>query len=187
MKPHVLILLSAFFMQAETNATPLFGRPPGLEISVSLSENETPVNGYRIFIFEDSKFRDSVYAELALPVYLQLDLNKKYCLKFIKPGFLERLVLVETTVPAGKEKGKYSYDFEIGMLPDDSSANTAGDLPVALIHYDTLQGAFNYSLQYAGSVDHVPQVVPAVLPEPADADLPGKRQGRKKGVMRRKL
>ncbi len=185
MKPYVLIPLVIFLFHDGTNASPLPGRS-GLEISVSLSANETPVNGYRIFIFEDTRFRDSVFAELALPIYLQFDLNKNYCLKFTKPGFLDRVVLVETKVPAGKEKRKYSYDSEISMLPGDS-VNTAGDRPVALIQYDTLRGSFSYSHAYAASVGHVPQIVPAVLPGPADAEVPGKRQGRKKGVLRGRL
>jgi|GEM_PF-2597264 len=185
MKACLLILFSVWFAHAGINATPAL-RSPGLEISCGLSEKEIPVKDYRILVFEDSLLKDSLYVDLELPVYLQLELNKRYCLKFFKKGFLDRVVLVETGVPPGKERKRYSYEFEIEMLRDSSNPNTAGDLPVALIHYNAAEGAFSYSAQYAESIGHRPEFVVPVARSARNADVPEERPA-KKNVVRRKM
>src|SRR5688572_19142988 len=114
MKRHVLVLFFALLAQAGISAPNLFARA-GLEISCSISDRNNPLKEYTIFILEDDTVRDTIFADLALPIFIQLELNKSYVIEFSKVGFMERLVLVDTKVPAGKERKRFTYEFEIDM------------------------------------------------------------------------
>lgn len=107
-------------------------------------------------ILRNGHLFDSVFAEKALPIFIMMDVNTDYSLRFIKKDFRDRIVIVETKVPVGKEKQHYSYDFDIEMIRKDSAPNTMADLPIAFISYDTITGGFEYSATYAASIAHMP-------------------------------
>jgi hypothetical protein len=157
----------------------------GLEISCSVSQKSNPLRDYRILIIENDTIFDTIYADLTLPIYIQLDLNKSYLLEFSKPGFMERLVLVDTKVPEEKDKKRFSYDFEIEMPFRYCDTGSYAVQPVAKIIYDEVNGYFGYDPEYAKSIGNIP--VEVSDPEPKKEKSPAKNKRGRKQVARKKL
>lgn len=192
MKRSLLVLSFALFACGKTGArspefTSASGLPfprAGLEISCSVSQMNNPMRDYTILILENDSVRDTIFADLALPIYIQLELNKSYVLEFSKPGFLERLVLVDTKVPSGKDRRRYSYEFEIDMPFRYCDTGAYAVQPIARIIYDTEAGEFSYDMEYAKSIGNIPTI--SVTPAKQDANAPTNKRGRRK-VDRKKL
>jgi hypothetical protein len=157
----------------------------GLEISCSVSQKSSPMRDYQILIIENDTLFDTIFADLTLPIYIQLDLNKSYLLEFSKPGFLERLVLVDTKVPASKSKKRFSYDFEIEMPFRYCDTGTYAVQPIAKIIYNSSSGDFGYDAEYAKSIGNIPTMISTTDTSSGKSPAQVKR-GRKK-VKRTKL
>lgn len=158
----------------------------GLEISCSVSQKSNPMRDYRILIIENDSVYDTIYADLTLPIYIQLDLNKSYVLEFSKPGFMERLVLVDTKVPEDKDHKRFSYDFEIEMPFRYCDTGSNAVQPIAKIIYDNTNGDFGYDLEYAKSIGNIPVLVSDPEP-PGKEKSPAKNKRGRKLVARKKL
>src|ERR1044072_7902654 len=146
----------------------------GLEISCSLSDKDNPLKEYQILILEDDTVRDTIFADLAIHIYIQLELNKSYVLEFSKPGFLERLVMIDTKVPAGKEKRRYSYEFEIDMPYMYKDTGVYAIQPIARIIYDSASGEFTYDAEYARQIGNMPTMKQD--PEPQHPKWPSRKK-----------
>lgn len=157
----------------------------GLEISCSVSQKNAPMRDYQILIIENDSVYDTIFADLSMPIYIQLDLNKSYLLEFSKPGFMERLVLIDTKVPDGKNRKKYSYDFEIEMPFRYCDTGFYAMQPIAKIIYDASVGDFGYDMEYARSIGNVPTLVTA--PSGTSEKSPPNRKHGKMKTTRRKL
>lgn len=175
--------LSARSIECNYESAAAFPRA-GLEISCSVSQRNNPLNNYTIYILEDDTIRDTIFADRTLPVFIQLDLNKSYLLEFSKPGFLERLVLVDTKVPKGKDRKRYSYEFEIDMPFVYSDTGVYAIQPIARIIYDGAVGEFNYDVEYAKSIGNVPTMTST--PDMKGEKSPAQRKSTTK-ISRRKL
>jgi hypothetical protein len=156
----------------------------GLEISCSASQRNAPLKEYTIYVRENDTIRDTIFADLTLPVFIQLELNKSYLLEFSKPGFLERLVLVDTKVPNGKDRRRYTYEFEIDMPFIYSDTGSYAIRPIARIIYDQSVSGFSYDLEYAKSIGNVPTMTAA--PDAKGDKSPAQRKNTTK-ISRRKL
>lgn len=157
----------------------------GLEISCSVSQKSNPMRDYRILIIENDSLFDTIFADLTLPIYIQLDLNKSYLLEFSKPGFMERLILVDTKVPEGKSHKRFTYDFEIEMPFRYCDTGSYAVQPVARIIYNNEDGNFDYDLEYARSIGNVPTMIST--PDAKDDKSPAKAKRGRKQVARKKL
>jgi hypothetical protein len=157
----------------------------GLEISCSVSLKNAPVREYQVLIIENDTLYDTVFADLSMPIFIQLDLNKSYVLDFSKPGFLERLVLIETKVPPGITNKRFSYDFEIEMPLQFADTGFYAVQPIARIVYDSAAGNFGYDVEYAKSIGNIPVMVSSPA-SPSPAGTPDGKRGRKK-VARKKM
>lgn len=158
----------------------------GLEISCSVSQKSNPMRDYRILIIENDTLFDTIYADLTLPIYIQLDLNKSYLLEFSKAGFMERLILVDTKVPEDKDHKRFSYDFEIEMPFRYCDTGSYAVQPIAKIIYDNTNGDFGYDLEYAKSIGNIPVLVSDPEP-PGKEKSPAKNKRGRKLVARKKL
>lgn len=176
MKRALLTLFCALYVPIAVNARSIAFPRAGLEISCSVSQQNNPMRDYTILILEDDTIRDTIFADLTLPIFIQLDLNKTYILEFSKPGFLERLVLVDTKVPEGKDRKRYTYDFEIDMPFRYCDTAAYAVRPIARICYDSESGQFDYDEEYARSIGNVPTLV--TTPGTADEKGQAKRKGR---------
>lgn len=184
MKRALLILFCALFVPTAVNARSIAFPLAGLEISCSVSQQNNPMRDYTILILEDDTIRDTIFADLTLPIYIQLELNKSYVLEFSKPGFLERLVLIDTKVPEGKSRKRYSYDFEIDMPFRYCDTAEHAVQPIARICYDPESGQFNYDDEYARNIGNIPTMVSE--PGKTNENPPAKKKGNLK-IARKKL
>jgi hypothetical protein len=184
MKRKLLVFLLSLFIPAAINARSGTFPWAGLEVSCSVSQQNTAMRDYRVLIIENDSIYDTIYADLALPIFIQLDLNKSYLLEFSKPGFLERLVLIDTKVPNGKKNKHFSYEFEIEMPFRYCDTGAYAIQPIARIIYDNESGEFNYDKEYARSIGNIPTVV--VGSDPANERSPANKRNSKK-IARKKL
>ena len=183
MKRHLLALFCVLSFHTTIHSRIAFPFT-GLEISCILSDRNNPIKEYTILILENDTARDTIFAEFAIPIYIQLEFNKSYVIEFSKPCFLERLILIDTKVPAGKERKRFSYEFEIDMPFAYNDTGMYAVQPVARIIYDSISGAFGYDEAYAISIGNLPQL--SATPDQNDANSPANKNGRKKAV-RKKL
>jgi len=182
------VLIVHHSLSARTECVPATGLVfprAGLEISCSVSQKNSPMRDYQVLIIENDSVYDTIYADLTLPIYIQLDLNKSYLLEFSKPGFMERLVLIDTKVPDGKNKKRFSYDFEIEMPLRYCDTGYYAVRPIAKIIYDPVSDGFGYDLEYAKSIGNIPTMIAAPDQKAEKSPVNGKR-GRKK-VERKKI
>ena len=159
MKPlRYLILPVLFFFTREMHASISEIGKQGLKISFLLSEDNHPIENYTLVIYRDGEIDRTMEISKSTPVYALLDLNSSYTLRFTKPGFKARMVLIDTHVPKGSESEIFHFDFEIEMLEKNEPSNTLDDLPVALLKFNTDKNKFSYSSEYAASIFHQPGV-----------------------------
>lgn len=186
MQRSLLVLSCMFVFHAALISGPVNFVPlkSGLEISCSLSDRNSPLKEYTILILEDDTARDTIFADLAIPIYIQLDLNRSYVIEFSKPGFLERLVLIDTKVPDDKLRKRYSYEFEIDMPPAITDTGMYAVQPVARIIYDTNNDEFTYDADYAKQIGNLPQMTPGNAQK--NSHWPGKKKSTTK-VARKEL
>lgn len=188
MKRHVLFLFCALFVHTTLSARSSGksgSHRTGLEISCTVSQKNVPMRDYKILIIENDTGFTTISADLTEPVYIQLDLNKSYVLEFSKPGFLERLVLVDTRVPQGKTNGRFSYDFEIELPFRHNDTGFYAVQPVARIIYDTTNDKFGYDIEYARYIGNIPVMVSS--PDAKGEKSPAKGKRNRKKVERTKL
>lgn len=188
MKRHVLFLFCVLFVHTTFSARNLSSSRSnrnGLEISCTVSQKNKPVSDYRILIIENDTVFTTISADLTEPVYIQLDLNKSYVLEFSKPGFLERLVLVDTRVPQGKTNGRFSYDFEIELPVRYNDTGFYAVQPIARIIYDTTKDKFGYDVEYARNIGNIPVMISSTDAQGEKSPAKGKRNRKK--VERTKL
>lgn len=129
---------------------------PGLNLQFRVLQENLPTRNYSLVVYRNGDLADSFFVRRSTDFILHLDLNCNYILRINKPGYLERLVALETTVPENKSK-EYDYDFDVEMLPDSVGGNTLEDLPVLLVEYNSHNGKFTYSSTYGSSVGHLPE------------------------------
>lgn len=120
----------------------------GVELSSQLRYHGKKVSDYTLIIYCDTNAAETLYVEKAKMIYLQLDYNHNYTLRYLKDGFRERVLLVNTHVDSKVAAKDMEFDYEIELVPQNAPANTLGDLPVAIIRYDKSQNKFDYSKKY---------------------------------------
>ncbi len=159
MKTRFLLLIPVFALlsfkqgnQPFKKDEPFSERITGLQISSFLTYDGKKVTDYSIIIYHDAGPNDTVTMSNRKNVSLLLDYNHNYTLDYVKEGYRDRLVLIDTHVKSGVEKKNLSFDYEIEMVKQNEKSNTIDDLPVALISYDANQSKFDYSRKYHNQV-----------------------------------
>jgi hypothetical protein len=120
----------------------------GVELSSQLRFDGKKVSDYTLIIYCDSNAAETLYVEKAKVIYVQLKYNHNYTLRYLKDGFRERVLLVNTHVDAKTALRDMDFDYEIELITENAPANTLGDLPVAIIRYDQMERRFDYSKKY---------------------------------------
>lgn len=121
---------------------------PGLEIASTLTYNEGRITDYTLIIYDENQSSDTIEVYKMKSIFLKLCYGHTYSLRYIKPGFLERVVMIDTKINEEKQSMETGFDFEVEMIPENNPGNTLSDLPVALIHYDNTVNKFEYSRDY---------------------------------------
>ncbi len=151
--PHIfqfIATIAMLFLNQAINANPKFinQEGPGLQISSTLMYNEERVPDYQLIIYDENQLTDTIFVAKAKPVFLKLSYGHNYSIRYIKQGFHERVVMIDTRVCTAKQNKMSDFDFEIEMIPTYKNGNTLYGLPVALINYDYTDNKFEYSRNY---------------------------------------
>ncbi|MBI3510310.1 MAG: hypothetical protein HY064_06575 [Bacteroidetes bacterium] len=123
-----------------------------LEISSFLTYNGEKVSDYSMIVYEEGIPVDTFIVTEENKTFVMLNYDCNYCIRYTKEGFLDRVVLIDTHVPEGESFMKHTFDFEIELVSLKDHGNTIGDLPVAIVEYDT------YSNEFLNDRDYFRQV-----------------------------
>jgi hypothetical protein len=121
---------------------------PGLEITSTLTLEGEKISDYTLIVYDETQASDTLEIPKAKSIYLKLSYGHTYSLRYIKPGFRERVVMVNTKISEEKQKEETDFDFEIEMVRKSQAGNTISDLPVAVIRFDSTENRFEYSREY---------------------------------------
>ncbi len=121
---------------------------PGLEISSILTFQELRISDYTLIIYDENQSADTVVVPKMKTLFLKLSYGHIYSLRYVKPGFLDRVVMIDTKILEGYESQETGFDFEIEMIPESQCSNTMDNLPVGLVRYDYSEQKFDYSRNY---------------------------------------
>lgn len=122
-----------------------------LDLSGVMTVSDEKTAGYTVYIFEDGSPSDTFQVTNRQEQHYMLPVNHNYALKFVKPGYKERIMLVNTHINEKRLHDVYSFRYQIGFLQKDES-NTFDDFPVAFVHYDQQQKDFDYNRTYHTNV-----------------------------------
>lgn len=119
-----------------------------LEISGVMTVNDQRVSDYTVFLYRDGVLSDSFYVDNRREQYFGCEYGHDYMLKFVKPGYKERLMMVDTHLPDTAQLQDYTFRYSIAFLRKDAPSNTFDDFPVAYVMYDAKLKDFDYNKTY---------------------------------------
>lgn len=120
-----------------------------IELSFFATVGSNITSNYQVLVSEDNSSTDTLIITKSRTVFVQLEANHVYAFRFIKKGYLERLLVVNTYLPAESED-LYSFDFEIEMIrqPLVKTNNPWLVFPVAIVTYQNDKEEFDYNKDY---------------------------------------
>ena len=121
---------------------------PNVELSFKLTEHGKKIGNYYLLIYCDTNAADTFFVKKGKVTYIHLGYNHNYTLRYVKEGYRDRVVVVNTRLKNGIPLKDYEFDYEIGLVKENEAPNTLGDLPVAVIRYDANRSKFDYSRKY---------------------------------------
>ncbi|HTL80670.1 MAG TPA: hypothetical protein VL651_03135 [Bacteroidia bacterium] len=148
----ILLLMIPFFAFGKND-----GHMTGLQLSFRVFDRGLLLKNYSLSIYCNGELTDSINVRKSNLFCLNMEFNNNYVIRINRPGYRERLILIDTKVPDRKKNKAFEYSFDISMLADSLGANTLADLPTMLIQYDGHEKDFNYSQTYSQSVGHLPE------------------------------
>jgi hypothetical protein len=151
MNKTVFFLLGLFFCQGLA-AKHFSQQPndsiPSLELSFKLKDGSKRISDYYVLIYCDTNAADTLFVEKGKVSYLYLNYNHNYTLRYVKPGYRDRILIVRTGIASAIHLKDMVFDYEIELVKEDEAPNTFADLPVAVVHYDKSKKKFDYSRKY---------------------------------------
>lgn len=148
---NMLLLLVLFFCQgiaAKNYSLTASDSEPNLELSFKLTDEGKRIGVYYLLIYCDTNAADTLFIDNAKMTYLYLNYNHHYTLRYVKPGYRDRVLIVRTDVTSMTHFKNAEFDYQIELVKENEAANTFADLPVAIIRYDISKKKFDYSRKY---------------------------------------
>jgi hypothetical protein len=121
---------------------------PNVELSFKLTDHGKKTGNYYLLVYCDTNAADTLFVKKGRVTYLDLDYNHNYTLRYVKEGYRDRILIVNTHIKTGVTLRDHEFDYEIGLVKNTEAPNTLGDLPVAVIRYDVNRNKFDYSRKY---------------------------------------
>lgn len=137
-------------LQTETHKTVTF-EDSFLDLSGIMTINNEKVSDYTVHIFQDGSPSDTFQVHSRLEQHYALPIGHNYAIKFTKPGYKDRILLIDTHIDARKVESMYSFRYSIEFITEGES-NTFDDFPVAYITYNEKQKDFDYDRNYHQNV-----------------------------------
>lgn len=155
---NTLLLLTIFFCQG-LSAKKYYDLVPSdsianLELSFKLTEEGKRVSEYYLLIYCDTNAADTLFVSKGKVAYLYLHYNHNYTLRYVKPGYRDRILIIRTGIESAIHFKNMEFDYEIELVKENEAANTFADLPVAIVRYDANKKKFDYSRKYHHQVRH---------------------------------
>ena len=121
-----------------------------LEITGAALLNDQRTSEYAISVYLDGTRIDSLYSKSKKTIKFYISYNKVYTFLFQKEKCADKIVIVNTQVPAGlKNIQDETFDFEVEMSQVLSQNNKElEDYPVAVLYIDKKEEAIQASAEY---------------------------------------
>lgn len=126
-------------------------------VRISTGDNKTqhpPLDSAQVFVKNES---DSIVlgglTDRKGRLAFRLPLNRTFTIHITKPGFVEKKVLVATTIPTGSEKVA-SFTFDIDIFPAVKGLDVSVlEKPISKINYRPYTGEFVYDATYTHKIN----------------------------------
>ncbi|MES2763020.1 MAG: hypothetical protein V4677_12480 [Bacteroidota bacterium] len=106
-----------------------------VEINASALVDDKSKGEYAILIYSDGQLKDSIYCKKSKAMTLSLESNKLYSIVFKKASYPNKLVIVDTKIPAGlRELVEDPFELQIELAKkSDTLKEDLTDHPVAIL------------------------------------------------------
>lgn len=125
-----------------------------MELKVSTKEGKKNLEGVTVTVTVDSiiQYR-KLESDKSGRCKVQLALNKKYVVKFSKPGYVTKVITVNTTLPREK-RAFYQFQFAIDIFREVPGLDVSVlKEPIAKIQYNSFIQQFDYDANYTIQVN----------------------------------
>lgn len=147
----VFMLASALLMQAQGKLVDQRDQAEGWYLPV---QGEVTVEGQRATDFDVAVYRDNeemgkIKADKKGRFRLELDIDRAYTLLISKPGFQNKMIYLDTSLP--KDLVTYpAYDCFVNLMPVNATNIDPfyADFPSAIVRYNADMGGFYHSDDY---------------------------------------
>ncbi|HMC97650.1 MAG TPA: hypothetical protein VKG92_08360 [Flavobacteriales bacterium] len=105
--------------------------------------------GYVVHLYKNNEAMGDVGVDKKGHFQLELDIDQVFTLQITKPGYQEKIITIDTNLPA--ELVKYpDYECFVNLLPLNAQNIDPfyTDFPSAIVRYDAEQGGFYHSEHY---------------------------------------
>lgn len=123
----IVFVFTGFFKEIKSQIS-------AIEINSSILVNDKSEGDYSILIYIDGTLKDSIYSKKSKGIIVSLEKNKLYSLVFKKSNFKNKLVLVNTNIPAGlRELNEEPFVLQIEMNSTLNDKSELEDYPIAIL------------------------------------------------------
>lgn len=123
----IVFVLTGFFNEIKSQISVI-------EINSSILVNDKSEGDYSILIYADGTLKDSIYCKKTKGIIISLEKNKLYSLVFKKTNFKNKLVVVNTNIPAGlRELNEEPFVLQIEMNSAVNDKSELEDYPIAVL------------------------------------------------------
>lgn len=111
------------------------------------------VEDFKVLLYKNNEALGEVPVNKKSKFELELDIDNVYTVRIVKDGFQEKMLTIDTKLPADLTKYP-AYDCFVDLKPVLAEGVDVfyTDFPSAIVRYDTTQGGFYHSEHY---LDHI--------------------------------
>jgi hypothetical protein len=123
-----------------------------LALSCSASSEGEPLKGVTLKLYKGSRLVSKIPATGIHPASFLLEQNTGYILYYSKPGYLDRIIQINTSLPENVSPDPlFLFDVEMDMLTLEMES-TVSDFPAGIISYDQETEKFERSEVYSQGI-----------------------------------
>jgi hypothetical protein len=126
------------------------------EVTGVLVLDEKEIEDYSFCLHHGGQKMDSAFVKKMQAVTISLKRNETYTISYHKDGYIDKYIMIDTSVPKKKAKKEfYELSYEIELNPAKSKHKEEyKDHPVAIIKYIKNKDEFDFSDKYHSEIHH---------------------------------
>ncbi len=106
-------------------------------------------NDHQVILYKDNELVSQQKSQRKVGFFLELDIDAMYTIRIVKPGFQDKMMYIDTTLP--KDLVTYpDYELFVNLLPPNAQNIDPfyTDFPSAIVRWNDEMGGFYHSDHY---------------------------------------